>query len=168
MGVPTHVMEYNGRIAATIGRDAGPLQFAGPLRALDGSEQWSVVLYPLPPGKSYEDVANLPTPEYLQAAGEAERMVVELRKAGGAQWGADWVRYIVGHPHDRNAPVDVAIKLPDTTEIVSQPEVFDAEEAVQLFMTYHRTGDIPPGYVLRPVEGYTTDGGLIKLAEPTV
>lgn len=68
MGVPTHVMEYSARSAATMGAGAGPLQFVGPLRVLDGDERWCVVLYALPPGKSYEDVAGIPTLEFLQAA----------------------------------------------------------------------------------------------------
>jgi hypothetical protein len=47
--------------------------------------------------------------------------------------------------------------------MVSAAEVFAADEAAELFISYYRTGDIPPGYVLRPVEGYTRDGGLIDL-----
>jgi hypothetical protein len=42
-------------------------------------------------------------------------------------------------------------------------EVFDAEKAAQLFMSYYRTGDVPPGYGLRPVEGYASDGQLVDL-----
>lgn len=90
-------------------------------------------------------------------------MVVEIRKPGGDQWGVGWVRYIVGHAHPGTSPLDVAITLPDTTEMISGSEVFDAEEAAQLFMSYYRTGDISPGYALRPVEGYTVDGGLVDL-----
>ena len=50
------------------------------------------------------------------------------------------------------------IELSDGAEMVSAPEVFTADEAAAIFYTYYRTGDIPPGYALRPVEGYTYAG----------
>lgn len=163
MGVPTHAMVYTGGSAATMGAGAGPLQFLGPLRAFDGVENWCLLFYPLPEGKGFEEVRNQATEQYIQAAGSAEAMTVEIRKPGGAQWGADWVRYVIGHPHEGTPPLDVAIPLPRGDQMISRPEVFDAEEAAKIFMSYHTTGDIPPGYVLRPVEGYTADHDLIDL-----
>jgi hypothetical protein len=163
VGVPTHVMEYSGRTVTTLSRGAGPLQFAGPLRRLDGTERWCLVLYALPAGKSYEDIAGQGADEYLQAAGSADKMVVEIRKPAGQQWGVEWVRFVVGHPHGDSPPRDESITLPDTTEKISRPELFEAEEAAELFLSYYRTGDIPAGYVLRPVEGYTTDGQIVDL-----
>ncbi|WP_236737354.1 hypothetical protein [Mycolicibacterium llatzerense] len=77
--------------------------------------------------------------------------------------GATWVRYCIGHPHNGSLPLDVAIELPKGAEYVTAAEVFAAEEAADIFVSYYRTGDIPPGYVLRPVEGYTADGGNIDL-----
>jgi len=163
MGIPTHVMVYSSGSAATMGSGAGPLQFLGPLRRLNGVERWYLLFYPLPPGKSYEEVRAAATEQFIQAAGSAEAMVLEIRKPGGAQWGAGWVRYVIGHLEEGNQPLDVPIKLPKTIEMISRAEVFEAEEAGQLFMSYHKTGDIPAGYVLRPVEGYTADGDLIDL-----
>lgn len=163
MGVQTHVMEYSGDHVATIDGNAGPLEFLGPLRQFGVNGNWCLVLHALPPGKDYPDIAGTSALEYLQAAGSAKAMTVEIRKPGGQQWGVDWVRYIVGHPHDGTPPHDVPITLPNTTEMRSQPEVFEAEEAAELFIAYYKTGDIPPGYALRPVEGYTTDGQYIGL-----
>lgn len=57
----------------------------------------------------------------------------------------------------------MAIELPKGAEFVSAPEVFEAEEAAEIFIAYYRTGDIPPQYTLRPVEGYTVDGDLVDL-----
>ena len=48
-------------------------------------------------------------------------------------------------------------------EFISAAEVFEAEEAGDIFFTYYKTGDIPPGYLLRAVEGYTAGGDLIDL-----
>ena len=101
--------------------------------------------------------------EYLQAAGRADQLIVEIRKAGGSQWGADWVRYVVGHPHEGSAPLDVPITLPKSTEMISAPEVFEADEAAQLFYGYYQTGEIPAQYTLRPVQGFTRDGTVIDL-----
>lgn len=168
MGVPTHAMVYTGGSAATMGDGAGPLQFLGPLRAFDGMENWYLLFYPLPEGKTFEEVRDQPTEQFIQAAGRADAMTVEIRKPGGERWGAKWVRYTIGHPHDGDLPLDVAIPLPNGDQMINAAEVFDAEEAGELFMSYHRTGDIPAGYTLRPVEGYTADGGLVDLRGATL
>jgi len=163
MGVPTHVMEYSGDQVAEMDGGAGPLQFQGPLGAFGQNGNWSLVLYALPPGKGYTDVASEATTEYLQAAGHsASAITVEIRKSGGAEWGARWVRYVIGHQHD-DVPLDVTIELPHGPEFVSRPEVFDSQEAAEIFISYYKTGAIPDGYALRPVEGYTADGQLIDL-----
>ncbi|SHT86893.1 Uncharacterised protein [Mycobacteroides abscessus subsp. bolletii] len=164
MGVPTHVMEYSGDSAVSMGAGAGPLQFQGPLGAFGEDGNWSLVLYALPPGKDYTDVANEATTEYLQAAGHsASAITIEIRKPGGAEWGAQWVRYVIGHRHDPDAPLDVTIELPPGPLFISRAEVFDSQEAAEIFISYYKTGEIPEGYALRPVEGYTADGRLIDL-----
>lgn len=165
MGKRTHAMVYTGGSAATMGAGAGPLQFLGPLRALDGVENWYLTFYPIPEGKTFEEIRNQPAEQYIQAAGTADAMILDIRKPGGAQWGAHWVRYMIGHQYEGNPPLDVAISLPKGPEFVSRPEVFDAEEAGKLFMSYHKTGDIPDGYALRPVEGYTAGGAIIDLRD---
>ncbi|WP_170914983.1 MULTISPECIES: hypothetical protein [unclassified Mycobacterium] len=164
MGVPTHVMIYSGRNVAEMDGGAGPLQFLGPLGAFGQDGNWSLLLYALPVGREYKDVANEATTEYLQAAGHsASAIAIEIRKPGGEQWGAQWVRYAIGHQHHGDAPLDVAIQLPHGAEYVSRPEVFTSEEAAEIFASYYETGAIPDGYALRPVEGYAADGTLVDL-----
>jgi hypothetical protein len=150
-----------------MGSGAGPLQFAGPLSVLNGSERWYILFYALPPGKTYEDLAGVHALEYLQAAGSSDAMTVEICKPGGQPWGAQRVRYTIGHLHDGDQALDVPIKLPRGTQMVSRSEVFGADEAAELFIAYYKSGDIPPGYTLRPVEGYTADGRLIDLKTMT-
>lgn len=53
--------------------------------------------------------------------------------------------------------------FPKSTEMVSSEGVFDAEEAARLFVAHHRTGDIPPGYSLRPLAAYTANHDLIDV-----
>ncbi|WP_078315393.1 hypothetical protein [Mycobacterium sp. D16Q16] len=163
MGVPTHAMVYTSGGAATMDGGSGPLQFLGPLRQFGKNGNWFLLFYRLPEGKTFEEVRNEATEQFIQAAGDAAAMTVEIRKPGGEQWGAKWVRYTIGHPHDGDLPLDVAIPLPNGDQMVSRAEVFDADEAAQLFISYYRTGDLPEGYVLRPVEGYTADGDLVEL-----
>ena len=88
-------------------------------------------------------------------------MTMEIRKRGGQDWGASWVRYVIGHPHRGPAVLDVAITLPRSTEMIARSEVFDADEAATLFDAYYQTGNVPAEYTLRPVEGYTEDDGYI-------
>lgn len=162
MGVPTHVMEFSSGRATSKDGGSSLLQFVSPLRQLDGTERWFITVTPLLPGQTIDDVRHGDTPEYLQAGGRADRMTLDIRRPGGEQWGVTGVRYVIGHPHEGTPPLDVAIDLP-RPEYVSAAEGFEAEEAGNIFFAYYRTGDIPPGYVLRPVEGYTADGDLVDL-----
>jgi hypothetical protein len=163
MANDTHIMILSDGWAVGVGGFSYPLLFRGPLSGLGKDGNWYVTFYRLPDGKRYEDVRHEATTEYIQAAGDAQAMAVEIRKPGGEQWGATWVRYVVGHQHQRSPEPDTAIRLPQSDLMVCLTEVFDADEAAQLFMNYHKTGDIPPGYTMRPVEGYTANGELIAL-----
>jgi hypothetical protein len=167
MANDTHIMILSDGWAVGVGDFSYPLLFRGPLSGLGKDGNWYVTFYRLPDGKRYEDVRHEATTEYIQAAGDAQAMAVEIRKPGGEQWGAKWVRYIVGHQHEGNPPLDVAIPLPDGNQWVNRFEVFGSEEAVTLFESYHQTGDIPPAYRLRPEEGYTASGELVDLRNLT-
>jgi hypothetical protein len=140
--------------------------FADRLRRFNGTDRWGFMLWALPPGFDDEvPVTELPLTHFLQAGGSAEAVTLQIRKPGGQQWGVDYVKYAVGHPHpDTDAPaVDVAIPIPAETLWVTKFEVFEAEEAADLFFTYYKTNDIPPEYTLRPLEGYTTDRRIIDI-----
>ncbi|MBS9532917.1 hypothetical protein KIH27_04855 [Mycobacterium sp. M1] len=163
MAVFTHVLQYSsGQVCSLDWTDLD--EFSRVLRRFDGVEHFVLLLWALPPGMDYkEGVAAGADREYLQALGRADAMTVEICKAGGAQWGVDWVRYVIGHPHDGDEVQDVPIVLPRSTEMRSRQQLFDADEAAQLFYSYYKTGDIPPGYTLRPEQGFTKDGGNIDL-----
>lgn len=163
MGIPTHMMEYSSGGASVKGGGSSRLQFVSPLRQLNGNERWFITFYALPAGKSYEEVRHKDTPEYIQAGGRTDKLMLDIRKPGGEHWGADWVRYIIGHEHSGNPAIDVAIELPRGPEFVSGCELFEAEEAGEIFYTYYKTNDIPHGFALRAVEGYTADGQNIDL-----
>lgn len=160
-------MEHDGgELVVEISSYKDISKFARVLHGFDGADQFALVLWALPPDMDYDQaVAAGHNREYIQALGRADVMTVEICKAGGAPWGVDWTRYVVGHPHEGDAPLDVAIVLPRSTEMRSRYEVFEADEAAQLFFSYYKTGDIPSSYALRPEQGFTRDGGNIDLRD---
>lgn len=85
--------------------------------------------------------------------------MVEIRQPGGAEFGAVSTRSVNGHAHGQPGEPYVAITLPRSTEMISCHEVFAAAEATTLFEAFFHTSRLRDGYTLRPVEGYTPDGG---------
>jgi hypothetical protein len=168
MGTYTHVLEYNGgRSVVEISSYADIEKFARPMRLFDGEERFALTVWALPPGMDYAKAvkAGVDALEFIQAGGTADAMMVDLRKAGGSQWGVDWVRYVVSRAHAAAEPLDVAIKLPHGPELVSCSEVFTADEASELIFSYYKTGAVPAGYILRPVQGFSKDGRNITLRD---
>ncbi|MBS4727524.1 hypothetical protein MSM1_03865 [Mycobacterium sp. SM1] len=167
----THLLKYDGGVLVSQLSNADRYEFANPLHRFNGVKPWALGLAPLPPGMDYADMveAGIDSTEYLQAAGsDPKTIMVEIRKPGGQQWAVEWVRYAVGHPHQGDKePAAVAVKLPVGTYTIPCHEVFDADEATELFWTYYKTGDIPDDYSLRPIEGYTTDGAIFDLRDGT-
>ncbi|MFV8142043.1 hypothetical protein ACNQR7_31140 [Mycolicibacterium senegalense] len=129
------------------------------LQSMDGADPWAVTLSIRPAGGAAQDETMV---RYLQTAGSAEMLTVEIRQAGGTEMGAVSVRSVVGHLHSGpSAPRDVEIVLPRSTEWITRHEVFTADEVADLFDRYYRTDTIGDGYTFRPVEGYTADGGYV-------
>lgn len=162
----THVLTYDGGVlVAQLPGGCDVSTFSNPLHRFNGDDQWGLGLAPLPHGKTYEEMekAGELSTEYIQAAGLPDVMTVEIRKPGGEQWGAKWVRYTIGHPHTGVEPLDVPIQLAHGVKMISRSQVFDADEAAQLFCAFYKTGDIPPGYELQPIEGYRADGSVVDL-----
>ncbi len=161
---PTHdyqvLCETQRTISTDLIREHHPGIIGHHLRSMDGTDPWAVVLSARPPAGS---PGNFSTSLYLQAAGTAEAMVIEFCRPGGVDIGAVSVRSVVGHPHTGPAERDVEIVLPSNVQAISRHEVFTAGEAADMFERFYRTDTIGDGYTLRPVEGYTADGGHIDL-----
>jgi hypothetical protein len=166
MNGSTHVLTYDGGVqTAEISARKDISTFSNPLHNFNGDDQWGLGLAPLPPDKSYSDMlrAGELSTEYIQAAGLPFTMTVEIRKPGGEQWGATWVRYTVGHPRTGTEPLDVPIQLAHGVKMISRSQVFAADETAELFFTYYKIGDIPGGYDLQPIEGYRADGTVVNV-----
>lgn len=164
--VPTHDYEihYESRSSSptSLCREHHASSMRRTLAEMDGTNPWAVVLSARPPAGVPADFS---TSLYLQAAGTAEAMMIEFCRPGGADIGAVSVRSVVGHPHTGPIEPDVEIVLPRSTQMISRHELFTAQEAADMFERFYRTDTIGDGYTLRPVEGYTADGGHIDLPE---
>ncbi|MBS9532916.1 hypothetical protein KIH27_04850 [Mycobacterium sp. M1] len=125
------------------------------LSRMDGCDPWAVILSARVPDGEPQAAA---TERYLQAAGTAEAMVIEIRQPAQAAGGVVSVRSVLGHRHTGTAERDVEIVLPSSTQTVTRHEVFSADEAADLFEAFYRTDTIGDGYTLRPAEGYIADG----------
>ena len=147
--IPTHALGINGTTWMDLQEiDKGKVHdFTKMLQRLDGNELYSLILWKLPPGKSLDEAApKRNATEYIQSAGSADRMTVEVRRKNGA--GVE--HFVVGRPNGGNTGKRETIHWDSAETVVAPNEVFDATEAAELFTSYHRTGWVPSNYVLRP------------------
>jgi hypothetical protein len=117
------------------------------LRRLDGTKGYSLLLWKLPPGKTLYDVSpDEDAQEYIQCAGSADRMTVEVRRKNGGKY----EHFVVGRsPNGHNPGKEETIHWDGVDTVVAPNEVFSADEAAELFLSYYRTGWVPSNYVLR-------------------
>lgn len=82
---------------------------------------------------------------YIQAAGVADKMTVEIRKE------SDGVLqlYTIGRPTAAVGDPDVDIQVGEHTTRVCENEVFGALEAADLVFHYFQHDEAPAGYVFR-------------------
>jgi hypothetical protein len=116
---------------------------------MNGTRFYSLLLWKLPPGKSLDDVSpDEDANEYIQCAGSADRMTVEVRRLKGGMY----EQFVVGRaPGDENPGNKETIHWEDVDTVVAPNEIFSADEAAELFRSYYTTGWVPSSYVLRPV-----------------
>jgi hypothetical protein len=149
--IPTHAVGINGKTWMDLqGIEKGELDdIAKMLGRLDGTKTFSLILWKLPTGKRLDEtVAQRDATEYIQAAGSADRMTVEVRRSVGGKF----EHFVVGRaPRGENSGNKETIHWDGVKTIVAHNEVFSADEAAELFLSYYRTGWVPSSYVLRPL-----------------
>ena len=149
--IPTHAIYVNGDTWMDIQTvDNGVLDdFTRRLRRLDGTNLYSLLLWKLPPGKSlYDTSPDEDANDYIQVAGSADRMTVEVRRLNGGKV----EHFVLGRaPNGHNPGKRETIHWDDVETVVAPHEVFTADEAAELFVSYYRTGWVPSKYVLRPL-----------------
>src|SRR5260370_36566538 len=107
----------------------------------------SLLLWKLPPAKHLDETnPGRDANEYIQCAGSAERMTVEVRRLAGGTY----EHFVVGRgPNGENHGIEETIDWDGVKTLVAPNADFSAEEAAELFHSYYRTGSVPSGYVLR-------------------
>ncbi len=117
------------------------------LARLDGTKFYSLLLWKLPPGKSLDDVSpDEDANEYIQCAGSADRMTVEVRRLKGGTY----EQFVVGRaPNGESPEKKETIHWEKVDTVVARNEIFSADEAAELFRSYYTTGWVPSRYILR-------------------
>ncbi|UOE44954.1 hypothetical protein [Agromyces larvae] len=117
------------------------------LSLLDGKKRFALELGALPRGKNWLDLgADYAPPEYIQCAGSADRMAIEVREIG-----PDGVahQYAIGRGGDRSGDPSETIQYAEHQVMVYPDEVFGLHEATGLFYAYFQDGTIPASYARR-------------------
>ncbi|MEK6345745.1 MAG: hypothetical protein V4737_18195 [Curtobacterium sp.] len=120
------------------------------LGQLDNDEDWAYQLWYVPDSAGWPDAPGYSDEDwnsrYIQAGGSAERMSVEIQRVEDGQLR----HYVVGREHDVDEPLTETVNVAGTDHPVHPTEVFDADEATDVFFHYfHDSGTVPDGYVLR-------------------
>ena len=128
-------------------------QLAEELSRMDGKKFFSFLLWRLPQGKRLENVirkvASGKEPNnYIQAAGRASALTIEVRKVDAAGEAHHWT---IGRREPEAPSSDTEIHWDSFTTTVSRREVFDSAAAAKVFSEYIRTGDVADvNYTKRP------------------
>ena len=146
----THIWQINGsgRSALTDGVRSHADQLRFTLNRMDGSSIWAISLWRVPQGANLRHSIPL-SEEYIQCAGTAEAMTVEVRVVSGDTAAR---QYVVGKPSADNAgePSEIIRWDEDRSSTKVCPnEVFTADEAADVFHAYFLSDDVPSTYSLR-------------------
>lgn len=149
----SHIVQSNGYSRGPLldifRPHAEQLRFS--LNRMNGSSFWAYGLWRAPEGADL--LKDIPlSDEYLQSAGSAEAMTVEIRvrdEGGVAR------QYTVGRPGEQpaGAPTEV-IHWDDGrhSTTVYPHEVFTADEAADVFSAYFQTDRVPESCTLRELD----------------
>lgn len=148
--VATHITTVNGTTSVPLTDRQGAIDevLAGYLSRLDGKVLSSIALWRLPEGVLLgEPKAHTASDDnYLQSAGSAEAMTIEIRKTEGATSRQYAVR--------RNLPGSGVSEMHTVTFgnasiVVPSREVFTAAEAAPIYQHYYETVEVPGEFGLR-------------------
>lgn len=150
MSEPTHALTMNGRISGELKGELPPEQeLRRRLHLLDGKDRYSLMLWPVPGGMTFDQVDLRPWPrEYMQVAGGPARMTVEVRR----RHGDDFDHFVIGRAPDPGPPLTDVIEWDGCETFVQPNEVFDVQGVGELFVEYFRTTDVGSMYSLRRLD----------------
>ena len=118
------------------------------LARMNGGAAFAFSIWPVPTDIDWRDLDLTIWPrEYIQSAGAADAMTVEIRRLEDGEPR----QYAVGRGGPRASEPDQVIPFGVNGRTVSvfADEVFDADEATRIYLHYYETQSIPAQYVLR-------------------
>ncbi len=122
------------------------------LGQLDGDDLFSFLLFYVPDDAGWPDAPGFDVgeyeAEYLQSAGKADAMVVEVRRL---ESDGRYRQYALGRPTPARREPEVEIKWEQHSMTVPANEAFDAGEATRIYLHYFQHRSVPDTYVLREV-----------------
>jgi hypothetical protein len=147
----THGFTLSGHtsIALTDTQEPIPDRILRSLTQLNGKEHFAFSLWPLPAGKEFHEVDPDAVGTYLQCAGSAKRMMIEMREEAANN--VIHHRTVGRRGAPRRVTPHVKIRWSDFSVRVFPNEAFDAAEASAIFYHYYLHGTVPEEYELRPL-----------------
>lgn len=153
MSRDTHVVESNGFSRGPLVDIIRPYpdQLRFTLNRMNGRSLWAYSLWRAPEGSDLLDDIPL-SDEYVQCAGTAEALTIEVRVVDD-----DGVahQYTVGKPGATPAGAPTEVIQWDEgrhSTKVHPHEVFTADEAAEVFIAYFLTDKVPDEYTLRELD----------------
>lgn len=146
----THVEQSNGRSRGPLVDSIRPYpdQLRVTLRALNGTSFWAYSLWRAPEGANL--LREIPFSEnYLQCAGSAEALTIELRTVDDAGTAH---QYVLGRPlgtRDESPTEVISWDSGRHSTRVFSNEVFGTDEAADIFYAYFLTDTVPDTYERR-------------------
>lgn len=140
-----HVLSTNGSSMTSFPRhreDAAE-QLAGSFARMDGDRLFAFILWAIPGDATFDDGGKvvLESPTYIQCAGRAEAMTVEMREMAD---NGQLRHYVLGRSAQAPGDRDVTISWRSASTRVYQNEKWTSDDAAGLFISYWKTGTVPP------------------------
>ena len=153
MTKPTHIRQVDGVSRGPLIDSIRPYpdQIRYSLTRMNGTSKWAYSLWRVPEGADLlEDIPF--SDEYLQCAGSAEAMTIEVRIVNDGGTGH---QYVVGRPAESVLGAPTVVIPRDNgkhSDTVYPHEVFTADEAADIFYAYFLTDQVPEQYQLRELD----------------
>lgn len=136
----THAYTMNGRInIELVGQpEAVEAEISRLVHLLDAERRYAIMLWRIPASIPFEKVKLKDIQEYAQAAGSSQRMVAEIRDAGGRQ-------LALGRPDPTEGEALEEVPWDGHVYTVPPSEVLTADDVSDIFIQYYRSGGAPAG-----------------------
>ena len=149
--IPTHAMTVNGDFSLDfiLRRPTVSEEISQLLERMDGAEIFAASLWALPAGKRLDEVDLAAWPkEYIQCAGTADRLTVEVRRleSGHPQ------QFVVGRAIESGSVLKEVNWNSGKHSVQIQPnEILNWREATDLFVDYYAERSLAEGFRFREI-----------------